>query len=159
MQFTQSRLRERRKKHKKRSQNWTRGFSSCLLGRPTLMLWGCIFLCLPIKLSYNTGPSATSNFCCGKTEPRELHAPPTYMVPWLRFNLAETISAQPPRVKMPSTAEAQLSESFHGGSWTRRKPSAGEVTKIPLCWKPGQQKQTAESSPGSVSDSRDHRFR
>ena len=29
-----------------------------------------------------------------------------------------------------------------------------EVTRSPECWKPGQQKQTAESLRGSVSDSR-----
>ena len=45
--------------------------------QPALTPPGCIFLCLPIKLSYNTGPSVTSNFCCGKTELRKSHTPPT----------------------------------------------------------------------------------
>ena len=31
----------------------------------------------------------------------------------------------------PSTAEAQLSKSSHGGRWTWRKPSTGEVTENP----------------------------
>ena len=38
------------------------------------------FLYLPIKLSYNTGPSVTSNFCCGKTEPWKLHIPQTTLL-------------------------------------------------------------------------------
>ena len=47
------------RKHKKMSQNWTRGFSSHLLGQPALTPQGCIFLCLPNKtelyLNCNTG--------------------------------------------------------------------------------------------------------
>ena len=46
-----------------------------------------------IKLTCNTGPSCTSNFCCGETEWKKLHTPPTPLVLWLRFNLAETPSA------------------------------------------------------------------
>ena len=49
-----------------------------------------------VKLSCTTGPSITSDFCCGETEPRKLQTPPTYIVPWLGFNQAETTSAQPP---------------------------------------------------------------
>ena len=41
---------------------------------------GCIFLCLPIKLSCNTDSSVTSNFCCGETEPRKLQTPPTLWI-------------------------------------------------------------------------------
>ena len=39
------------KKHKKRGTKFEPGslFSSCLLGRLTLMLQGCIFICLPNK--------------------------------------------------------------------------------------------------------------
>ena len=48
-----------------------------LLGWPTLIPRGCIFFCLPIKLSGNTGPSVTSNFCCGETEPGKSHTLPT----------------------------------------------------------------------------------
>ena len=52
-------------------------FCLSLLGWPTLTPRGCIFFCLPIKLSSNTGPSVTSNFCCGKTEPGKSHTLPT----------------------------------------------------------------------------------
>ena len=50
-----------------------------------------------ITLSCNTGPSYASNYCCGETELRKLQITLTYMVPFLRFNLAEKTSAQPPR--------------------------------------------------------------
>ena len=49
-----------------------------------------------IKLSYNTGPSVASNFCCSKTEARKLHTPRTSLVPFLGFNLAETTLAPAP---------------------------------------------------------------
>ena len=106
-----------------------------------------------IKLSYNTGQSVASNFCCSKTELRKLYTPPTYMLLWLTFNLVQTTSAQPPRGR-GQTAEARLGESSHGGSWMWRKPSTVEVTRSLVCWKPGQQKQMAESSRGSFSHSR-----
>ena len=52
-------------------------FSLHLLGQPSLMPQESIFLCLPIKLSYNTGPSVASNFCCGETELRKLQTSST----------------------------------------------------------------------------------
>ena len=63
-----------------------------------------------IKLSYNTGPSVASNFCCSETEPGKLQTPPTSMVPFLRFNLAEITLAQPLKV-----------EAKHSRSPTHRK--------------------------------------
>ena len=66
-------------------------FSLHLLGCPTLMPQGCIFLYFLNKLSckmglyycpyegYNTGPSVTSNFCCDETKPRKLQTPPTLL--------------------------------------------------------------------------------
>ena len=78
-QFTQGRFMGRRKNiFKKKEPKLSQGllFSSCLLGRPVLMPQGCIFLCLPIKLSYNTGPSVASNFCCGERELKKLQTPP-----------------------------------------------------------------------------------
>ena len=90
--------------------------------------------------------SIAPNHCCDKN--RDAYTCFTSMVPWLGFNLAETTSTQ----KRPSRAGAQLSESSHSRSRTWRKPSTGEG---PLCCKPGQQKaNSAESSCGSVSDSR-----
>ena len=60
-----------------------------------------------------------------------------------------------PSRRRPSTAGVRLSKSSHGGSRTRRKPSTGEVTRSPACWKQVQQKtNSAESSRSSVSDSR-----
>ena len=77
------------KTYTKRSQNWAGSFSSLRsLGRPSLMPRGCIFFCLPIKLSCNpglseemtwgcnTGASITSKFCCSETEPRKLQTAP-----------------------------------------------------------------------------------
>ena len=37
---------------------------------------------LTVTLSYNTGLSITSNFCCGKTEQRKLHTPLTSRLSW-----------------------------------------------------------------------------
>ena len=111
----------------------------------------------------NNGPSIASNFCCVETERRKLHTPPTSMVMFLRFNIAETILAQPlpypllpspTRRWKPSTAEAQLGNSSCSGTSMRRKPRAGVETRSPVCWKLGQWKQMAESSCGSFSDSR-----
>ena len=67
------------KKHKKRSQNWTSGFSSLQVfwvGSPSCLKDVFSFTC-QIKLSCNTDLSVTSNFCCSKTEPRKLHTPLT----------------------------------------------------------------------------------
>ena len=66
--------------------SWGLLFSSRLLGQPALPPPGCIFIRLPIKLSYNTGPSVTSNFCCSKTELRKLHTSPA--VSWLQSPFA-----------------------------------------------------------------------
>ena len=85
---------KRQKEEPKLSQRLL--FSLCLLGQPALTPRGCILLCLPIKLSCNNGPSIASNFCCDETEPRKLHTPLSSMVPFLRFNLAETTLAWPP---------------------------------------------------------------
>ena len=79
------------------------------------------------------------------------YTPLISMVPWLGFNLAETTSGSSAR-RRPSTAGAQLSEGSHGRNGTQRKPIAGEVTRSPSCWKPGQWKtSSAESSRSSVS--------
>ena len=75
VQFTKGRLRGREKKtYIERSKNWAEGFSSlCVLwfGLPWCLEGVFSFAC-QIKLSCNTGLSITSNFCCGKTEPRKL---------------------------------------------------------------------------------------
>ena len=69
---------EEKKTFKKEPKlSWGLLFSLSLSGQPTLTPLICIFLCLPIKLSYNTGSSVSSNFCCGETEPRRLHIPLT----------------------------------------------------------------------------------
>ena len=61
------------------------------------LLEGILSFVFPKKLSCNTDLSVASNFCCGETEPRKLHTPPTYMVPFFGFNLAETTLSWPPR--------------------------------------------------------------
>ena len=107
-------------------------------------------VCLPIKLSYNTGLSVASNFCCGKTELRELQTPPTSTVPFLGFNLVETTSAQPQRgrgqtqqkpnsaklllwklnVKNPSTVE--VTRSQHAGNWGSKNKLDRKLTQLSL---------------------------
>ena len=84
-------------KHIKRGAKIELGASLllCLLGQPSLMPPGCIFIRLPIKLSYNTGPSVTSNFCCSKTELRKLHTSPA--VSWLQSPFA--VILEPKKIK------------------------------------------------------------
>ena len=99
-QFTQGRLRGRRKTHVKREAKtgpmgvsslwiiWGSSPSSledvfsftfcieliCNTGLTEEVTWGC-----------NTGPSINANFCCNKTEPRKLHTPPT--IRWFNDNI------------------------------------------------------------------------
>ena len=109
----------KKKIHKKRSQKlswggggvgwgevggWRWGDGSLLFasfGSASLTPQGCIFLCLPIKLSYNTGPSIPSNFCCGETEPRKLETSPTELNPseliyqlklWLDYSFLNSLT-------------------------------------------------------------------
>ena len=66
-----------------------------------------------IKPSCNTGLSVTSNFCCGEAEPRKLQTPPTYIVPFLKFNLAGITSAQGggQAQQKPNSAKAPVVEA------------------------------------------------
>ena len=64
---------------------------SCLLCRPTLTPRGCVSLCLTIKLSYNTGPSVTSNFCCCDTELRKLHTALTYVISLVLYHHSQNL--------------------------------------------------------------------
>ena len=104
------------KTHKKRNQNGAAGFSALRVfwvSPPSLLKGVLSFFFFLIKLSYNTGQSVASIFCCSKTELRKLHTPPTYMLLWLTFNLVQTTSAQPPR----------------GGGQTQQKPN---LVKAPM---------------------------
>ena len=83
------------------------GLPSLLEGVLSRMYYPLFFL---IKLNYTTAPPIASNFCCGKTEPRKLHAAPTSTVPFLGFNLAETTSVRPCKAEVK-----------HSRSPTRRK--------------------------------------
>ena len=79
-QFTWCRLRGRRKKmYKMRSQNWASVLSSLRffwVSSPSY-LEDIFFFACQIKLSYNTGPSIASNFCCSETELKKLQTPLT----------------------------------------------------------------------------------
>ena len=63
-------LRGGEKNTQKEEPKLSRGFlfSLRLLGRPALASGGCIFLFLPIKLSYNTGLSSLQIFAAERTE-------------------------------------------------------------------------------------------
>ena len=104
------------------------------------------------KLSCNTDLSVASNFCCGETEQRKSHTPPTYMVPFLGFNLAGTTLAWPPRgqgqaQQKPNSAEAPVVEAEHkktqhGGSdnkptmlipnWDSKNKPGRKLTRLSL---------------------------
>ena len=110
------------------------------------------------KLSCNTGRSIASNFCCGETELSKLQTPPTYMVPFLRFNLAETTSAWPPR------DEGQAQQKPNSGkapAWTwklnmKKTQQSGSDKKRRTLETGTAKTNSAESSHGSVSDFRRH---
>ena len=115
---------------------------------------GYIFLYLPIKLSYNTGLSVTSDFCYGRTELRKLHTPLTYMVLFLGFNLAETTSAWP----LQSGGQAQQKPNSVKLLWqtlnTKKTQHSGRDKKPSVLETGTAKTNSAESSCGSVSDSR-----
>ena len=96
---------------------WSLFFSSLLVWVSlTSYLRGVFSSACQIKLSYNTGPSVASNFCCSKTGPRKLQTPMASMVPFLGFNLAETTSAWPPwgpgqRQQKPNLVKAPAVEA------------------------------------------------
>ena len=84
-QFTQGRLRRRRKKHIDREAKIELSLSSLRIfcvGLPSSLEDVFSFAC-QIKLSCSTGPPIASNFCCSKTEPRKLQTSLTYMVLFL----------------------------------------------------------------------------
>ena len=98
--------------------------------------------------------SITSNLCRGRDRTEE------HTLAWhlLCCDSSVTRLKQPcssPRKEEAKHSRSPTQQSSCGRSGTRRKPSAGEVTRGPSCWKPGQRKtNSAESSRGSVSDSR-----
>ena len=79
-QFPQGRLGARDKCIKRRNQDGSR---PRLWDQPALTPRGCTFLGLLNKtLSCKQAVTlirCVSNLCCGKTEPRKLHTPPTYL--------------------------------------------------------------------------------
>ena len=132
---------------------------SCLLVGPPSLLEGVLSrvyypLFFLIKLSYTAAPSITSNFCCGKTEPRKVHALPTSMVPFLGFNLAETTSVRPRKAE----AKHSRSPTQRKLLWQKlnvKKTQHSGSDKKPSVLATGTAKtNSAESSRGKVSDSR-----
>ena len=103
-----------------------------------------------IKLSCDRAVTLVHHFkfCCSNTEPRKLHTVPTYLVPFLGFNLGKTTSGWPLRGRGQAQpdSEAQLCKSSHSVSSMERKRSAMEVTRSLACWKLGQQKQTQQKA-------------
>ena len=114
----------------------------------------CYPLFFLIKLSCNTDLFVASNFCCGETEPRKLHNPPTYMVPFLGSNLAEITSAWSPRGRgqaqqKPNSAKAPVVEAEH-----KKTQHSGSDNKPTMLETETAKTDSAESSHDSVSDSR-----
>ena len=133
-QFTQGRLRGRRKKHTKRGAKIKLGafllflsFGSAQPHTPQ----GCTFLSprkynWAVTRSCDTGPSDDSNFCCSETESRKLQTSRTYMMLWLGYNLTDTTLAWPlqgegktqqkPNSAKAPAVEAELKKTQHSGS-------------------------------------------
>ena len=131
------------------------GLRPLLCGQPALTPWGCTFLCcLPGKtLSCNQAKTLVRRFkfCCGETKPRKLHTVPTYLVPWLRFNLAETTLARPLQGRgqtqqKPNPAKAPVVEAEHkenpaqwkwqeaqcAGNWDSKNKLSRKLTLLSL---------------------------
>ena len=68
----------------------------------------------------------TSNFCCDEIEPRKLHTPPTSMVPWLWFNLAETTLARPPQRGGQPQQDPSLVKAPAVGAECKENPAQGK---------------------------------
>ena len=128
---------------------------SPLLGHPTLIYRGFIFHCLSNETepSCNTGSSFQA-FAAARqnwgnyTLPQHIWHHVSYLT-WLKKPQLSPLQAQ-----RPSTAEDQLGNSSHSGSWTWGNPSAVDVTRGPVVWETGTAKTNlAESSCTSVSDS------
>ena len=86
---------ERRQMHKRRNP---RRIEASPLGSTCLIPQRCMILCFfLIKLSCNRAVTLIHHFnlSCSDTELRKLHTSPTYMVPFLEFNLAEMTSVRP----------------------------------------------------------------
>ena len=117
-----------------------------------------LVLYLPIKLSYNTCPSVTTNFCCSKTEPRKLHTHPTYKVPWLRFNLFGTISAQPLQGRGQAQQKSSSAEAPTVEAECKENPVQGEwqVGQHAGNWNWDSKNKLSRKLSGSVSASRRH---
>ena len=139
---------KRQKEEPKLSQRLL--FSLCLLGQPALTPRGCILLCLPIKLSCNNGPSIASNFCCDETEPRKLHTPLSSMVPFLRFNLAETTSAWSLQGRGQAQQKLNLAKASAVESEHKGNEAQGTWREV-SCWKPGQQRQSWQKAHAAHS--------
>ena len=143
------------KKHKKRSQNWARDLSSLhvfWIGLPSSQ--GCIFLCLPNKLSCNTGPSCRFKFLLQWDRTEEI----THCPDISDADLDLTWLKQPQCG--PHEAEAKHSRSL---TWQKlpwwklnvKKTQYSENDKKPSMLETGTAKiNPAESSCSSVSDSR-----
>ena len=87
-----------------------------------------------IKLSCNTDPSVTSNFCCVETKPGKLHTLPTAMVLFLGFNVTETTLAQPLRGRSQAQQKSNSAKApLLQWKLNEKKPSAVEVTRSPVC--------------------------
>ena len=96
-----------------------------------------------IKLSCNISQSVASNFCCSETKLGQLKTPLTYMVPFLRFNLAETTSAWPPRAKAKHSRSA-TQQKLPRWKLNVKKTQHSGSDRSPVLWKAGQQTQTGQ---------------
>ena len=108
-----------------------------------------------IKLSCNQAvtQSVISNFCCGKSEPRKLHIPLTYLLLWLRFNLDETTLAQS-KVKAKHSRSPAW-QNFTLWKLNAKKTQQSKIDKKHSVLETGRAKtNSVESSHCSVSDSR-----
>ena len=132
---------------------------SCLLVGPPSLLEGVLSrvyypLFFLIKLSYTAAPSITSNFCCGKTEPRKVHALPTSMVPFLGFNLAETTSVRPRKAEAKHSRSPTQRKLLWQKLNVKKTQHSGSDKKPSVLANGTAKTNSAESSRGKVSDSR-----
>ena len=126
-----------------------------LLGKPALMPQGCISFACQIKLSCKQPLTLVCHFKFllqwDRTE--VLHTPPTYLVPFLRFNLAEITLARHLRV---GDQEQQKPNSAKLTHWklNTKKTQCNGWDKKPSVLETGTAKTNSGKAHVAVSDSR-----
>ena len=90
--------------------------------------------------------SVIPNFCCDETKNQGAYTRVTSIVPWLKFNLAETTSTW----KRPSTAGAQLSKAPAVEKECEENPAQGKARRARNQHSEKQTQQKAQAAQPQI---------